>query len=176
MNRSNHTLFTWTARLFLATGLLCALYALFTSVQIVRLSADPSALSTSISCDPSLNRHLSTLSRDLQVRHAAIVQAGMAGASILYVLLGIKGYRLFSNIAGGTIFTPANAALFRQIGLFTLLVPVFEMIMYWIANASVHYFVLFLLPPIDLGALLAGIVLLCLSAVFGNAAHEKDDS
>lgn len=23
MNRSNHTLFTWTARLFLATGLLC---------------------------------------------------------------------------------------------------------------------------------------------------------
>lgn len=147
MNRSNHTLFTWTARLFLATGLL---YALFTSVQIVRLSADPSALSTSISCDPSLNRHLSTLSRDLQVRHAAIVQAGMAGASILYVLLCIKGYRLFSNIAGGTIFTPANAALFRQIGLLTLLVPVFKMIMYWIANASVHYLVLFLLPPIDL--------------------------
>ncbi len=67
----------------------------------------------------------------------------MAGASILYVLLCIKGYRLFSNIAGGTIFTPANAALFRQIGL---------------------------------GALLAGIVLPCMSTVFGNAAHEKDDS
>lgn len=100
----------------------------------------------------------------------------MAGASILYVVLCIKGYRLFSNIADGNIFTPANAALFRQIGLLTLLVRVFEMIMYWIANASVHYFVLFLLPPIDLGALLAGIVLLCMSAVFGNAAHEKDDS
>lgn len=99
----------------------------------------------------------------------------MAGASILYVVLCIKGYRLFSNIAGGNIFIPANAALFRQIGLLTLLVPVFEMIMYWIANTSVHYFV-FLLPPIDPGALLAGIVLLCMSAVFGNAAHEKDDS
>lgn len=57
-----------------------------------------------------------------------------------------------------------------------LLVPVFEMIMYWIANASVHYFVLFLLPPIDLGALLAGLVLLCMSVVFGNTVHEKDNS